>query len=165
MKKVLMALSIVAVFSMALYANAYASSMEDESSQGQQSVRMIAPFETPGSTSTPSGGFGYYGADFHGAPVGTSEAEIQSRYGQAPAMTEEGQPYYGEYLGPGSTTPSSGGFGYYGAQHFSEVQTPEEEMQTRYGQAPAAMEEEGASRLFESTPGSTSPPSGGFGYY
>lgn len=60
MKRVLIALSIAAVFSMALYANAYAGSTEDQNSQGQESLGMMAPVETPGSTTPSSGGFGYY---------------------------------------------------------------------------------------------------------
>jgi hypothetical protein len=135
MKRALMLVSIALVFGLALFANAYAGSTEDQNSQGQESMGMMAPFETPGSTSAPSGGFGYYGADFHGAPVENPEAEMQSRFGQAPASTEEGQAYR-PFLSPGSTTPSSGGFGYYGAGPYTEIENPEKEMQTQYGQAP-----------------------------
>jgi hypothetical protein len=164
MKRAWIALSIAAVFGMALYANAYAGSTEGQNSQGQENMGMMAPFETPGSTSAPSGGFGYYGADFHGAPVENPQAEMQSRYGQAPASTEEGQAYR-PFLSLGSTTPSSGGFGYYGAEPYTEIENPERQMQTQYGQAPSSTEEEGQWYLPFLTPGSTTPPSGGFGYY
>jgi len=167
MKRALMLMSIAAVFSLALFANAYAGSSDHQNSQGQESMRMMAPFETPGSTSAPSGGFGYYGAEDRGPQVEHPQTRIEAHYGQAPAITEEeGQPYYGEYLRSGSTTPPSGGFGYYGAEPYTEIETPEMHMQTQYGQAPAVNEEAGQeNHMFEETPGSTTPPSGGFGYY
>ena len=164
MKRALMLVAITAVFSLALFANAYAGSADDQNFQGQERM-MMAPFETPGSTSAPSGGFGYYGAEDHGAQVEHSQTRIQAHYGQAPAITEEaGQPYRAELV-PGSTTPPSGGFGYYGAEPYTEIETPEMHMQTQYGQAPATTEEEDVPDLPFLRPGSTSPASGGLGYY
>ena len=166
MKSVLMLLAVALVFGMGLFANAYAGSTGNQSSQGQESMGMMAPFETPGSTSAPSGGFGYYGADDRGPAIENPEARMQTHYGEAPASTEgEGQAYR-PWLVTGSTTPSSGGFGYYGAGPYSEIQKPEGEMRSRYGQAPSTTEEAGqANHMFEDTLGTTTPPSGGFGYY
>jgi len=165
MKRTLMLVSIAAVFSLALFANAYAGSSGDQSSQGQE-MRAMAPFETPGSTSGPSGGFGYYGASDRATQIERPETRIQAHYGQAPAITEEpGQPYR-SHLVNGSTTPPSGGFGYYGAEPYTELETPEThmQMQTQYGQAPSSTEEENVAVPFLKN-GSTTSPSGGFGYY
>ena len=164
MKRALMLVSIAFVFSLALFANAYAGSSGDQSSQGQE-MRAMAPFETPGSTSGPSGGFGYYGASDRAPQIERPETRIQAHFGQAPAITEEGgQPYCG-YLVNGSTTSPSGGFGTYGAGDCSVIGNPEANMQNQYGQAPASTEEGHANHMFEATPGTTSSPSGGFGYY
>jgi hypothetical protein len=126
MKRALMIVSIAAVFSLALFANAYASEM-----------------------------FNYYGADFRGGPV-TGNSQVQN--------WDEGQQFR-PWLAPGSTTPSSGGFGYYGAGPFTEVENPQSEMQTHYGQAPSSTEEQGQPDLRFLRPGSTTPASGGFGSY
>ena len=164
MKRALMLVSIAFVFSLALFANAYAGSSGDQSSQGQE-MRAVAPFETPGSTSGPSGGFGYYGASDRAPQIERPETRIQAHFGQAPAITEEGgQPYCG-YLVNGSTTSPSGGFGTYGAGDCSVIGNPEAHMQTQYGQAPATTEEEDVPDLPFLRSGSTTPPSGGFGYY
>jgi len=161
MKRALMLVSIAFVFSLALFANAYAGSSGDQSSQGQE-MRAMAPFETPGSTSGPSGGFGYYGAEDRAPQIEHPQTHIQAHYGQAPAITEEeGQPYR-SYLVNGSTTPPSGGFGYYGAGPYTVIENPETHMQTQFGQAPSTMEEEEFPFLRS---GSTTSPSGGFGYY
>ena len=154
MKKALLVLSIAAVFSLALFANAYAGSTEDQTSPGRESMGMMAPYETPGSTSPPSGGFNSYGADYRGGQV----------IGNSQALTWDEGEAYRPWLAPGSTTPPSGGFGYYGGGAYTEVENPERETQTRYGQAPYSTEEEGQPHRFL-TPGSTTPPSGGFGYY
>ena len=154
MKRALIALSIAAVFGMALYANAYAASSEDQNSQGQESMGMMGPYETPGSTTPPSGGFNSYGADYRGAPVEGSWAQ----------NCGEGQAYR-PWLAPGSTTPPSGGFGSYGGEPYTEIENSEREMQSHYGQAPCSTEEEGQRYLPFLVPGSTTPPSGGFGSY
>ena len=154
MKRVLIVLLVGAVFSMALFANAYAGSTEDQNAQKQGSMGMMAPNETPGSTTPPSGGFSSYGADYRGAPVEGSWAQ----------NCGEGQAYR-PWLVPGSTTPSSGGFGSYGAEPYTEIENPEREMQTHYGQAPCSTEEGGQPDLQFLRPGSTTPPSGGFGSY
>ena len=147
MKKVLMMLSVAAVFSMALFANAYAGADDYDL------------FLRPGSTTPSSGGFSSYGPDYHGVPVENPQEQMEGQYGQAPYW-EEGQAYR-PWLTPGSTTPSSGGFGYYGSGPYTEIEKEEGQMQTNYGEGPNWTEEEGL-RL---NPGSTTPSSGGFGYY
>ena len=154
MKKALLVLSIAAVFGMALYGNAYAGSTENQASQGQGSMGMVGPYDMPGSTSPPSGGFNSYGADYRGGQV----------TGSSQALTWDEGEAYRPWLSPGSTTPPSGGFGYYGPGAYTELENPERETQTRYGQAPYSTEEEGQSHPFL-TPGTTTPPSGGFGSY
>ncbi len=158
MKRILMVLSIAVLFGMALYANAYAGSTGDQTSQRNESMRTMAPFEAPGSTFAPSGGFAYYGSEPQGARLEGSQARNY----------DEGEGYR-PWLTPGSTFASSGGFGSYGAEHATEIVSPERQMQASYGQAPKYEEapfsnEEGAVHPF-STPGSTFAPSGGFGYY
>jgi hypothetical protein len=154
MKKALWVLSIAAVFSLALLPNAYAGSNEDQSSQGQESMGMMGPYEMPGSTSPPSGGFNSYGSDYRGGQV----------IGNSQTLTWGAGEAYRPWLVPGTTTPPSGGFGSYGGGAYTEVENPEKQMQTHYGQAPSSAEEEGQPHPFL-TPGSTTPPSGGFGYY
>ena len=154
MKRVLWVLSITAVFAMALYGNAYAGSTEDQNSQGQESMGMAGPYNMAGSTSPPSGGFNSYGADYRGPQV----------TGNSQGLTWDEGEAYRPWLSPGSTTPPSGGFGYYGPGAYTEVENPELETQTRYGQAPYTTEEESQWHPFL-RPGTTTPPSGGFGSY
>ena len=166
MKRALMLVSIAVVFSLVLFANAYAGSADDQNSQGQERMRAMAPFQTPGSTSSPSGGFASYGAEDRAPEIEHPQIRIQAHYGQPAAITneEEGQLYCG-YLVNGSTTPPSGGFGTYAAGDCSVIGNPEAHMQTQYGQAPATTEEEDVPDLPFLRSGSTTPPSGGFGYY
>ena len=108
MKRALTMLSILALFCMALFANAYASEMYNYYGPeyrggpvtGDSKVQhwdygepYLPSWVNPGQT------FGYYGS----APY-TEIENPQKRYGQAPSWTEEGHPM---------PTSTSGGFGYY----------------------------------------------------
>jgi hypothetical protein len=187
MKRVLMMiLSIAVVFSLGLFANAYAGSSQVQNGEGQATLGITTqpsyhPLIRPGSTTPPSGGFGYYGARYFAPP----QEQKQAQYGQAPCFSEEGMqqaittqplPAYHPRLRAGSTTPPSGGFGYYGAggTQMTNGQVPEAQAQAKYGQAPC-FSEAGMQQAITTQPlpayhprsraGSTTPPSGGFGYY
>ena len=106
-----------------------------------------------GSTeSSPFYGFSYYGAENHGAPV------------EGPSQNwGEGQPQaFRPWLR--SSTESSGGFTYYGSGPYTEIQNPERQMQTQFGQAPSSTEGSQGQKSM-GTPGSTNSPFYGFSYY
>jgi hypothetical protein len=126
MKSVMMVLSVAVIFSLGLFANAYAGTSQVQNGEGQVHLGITTqpsyhPLIVPGSTTPPSGGFGYYGARYFAPP---KKEQKQAQYGQAPyfsekemqqSLTTQPLPAYHPRLRAGSTTPPSGGFGYYGA--------------------------------------------------